>query len=238
MEIAGEEVGSALPIVNGVWADGSLEAARIARHGGSRRRLGAAGVSAGAVHDAARRRRWRWRISSTIADATDLPIIVFQYPLATGQGYPHGDAVKTVRARCRPSAPSRTGPAIVQQHERQIRTLQGLQASGQRALHPQRLADELAGARLQRALVRQRQRDRRSAGAAVPCRQGQRSRRGAPAQRPHLSDRAGVLCRSLHRHAQPHEGGAGAAGQAAARGGAPAAGEDRPTPRSRASRMR
>src|ERR1700756_4031917 len=29
MEIAGEEVGAALPIVHGVWADGSLEAARI-----------------------------------------------------------------------------------------------------------------------------------------------------------------------------------------------------------------
>src|SRR5215475_2874356 len=32
MEIAGEEVGDKLPIIDGVWADGSLEAARIARH--------------------------------------------------------------------------------------------------------------------------------------------------------------------------------------------------------------
>jgi Dihydrodipicolinate synthetase family len=31
MEITGEEVGSTLPIIHGVWADGSLEAARIAR---------------------------------------------------------------------------------------------------------------------------------------------------------------------------------------------------------------
>ena len=31
MEIASEEVGSTLPIIHGVWADGSLEAARIAR---------------------------------------------------------------------------------------------------------------------------------------------------------------------------------------------------------------
>src|SRR5260370_3162580 len=31
MEIAVEEVGGALPIIHGVWADGSLEAARIAR---------------------------------------------------------------------------------------------------------------------------------------------------------------------------------------------------------------
>src|SRR5215470_16381188 len=32
MEIAGEEVGGALPIIHGVYADGSLQAARIARH--------------------------------------------------------------------------------------------------------------------------------------------------------------------------------------------------------------
>src|SRR5260370_15927097 len=31
MEITGEEVGDTMPIVHGVWADGSLEAARIAR---------------------------------------------------------------------------------------------------------------------------------------------------------------------------------------------------------------
>src|SRR6266699_1884181 len=31
MEIAGEEVGGTLPIIHGVWADGSLQAARIAR---------------------------------------------------------------------------------------------------------------------------------------------------------------------------------------------------------------
>ncbi|MDP1909661.1 MAG: dihydrodipicolinate synthase family protein, partial [Hyphomicrobium sp.] len=31
MEIAGEEVGSKLPVIHGVWADGSLQAARIAR---------------------------------------------------------------------------------------------------------------------------------------------------------------------------------------------------------------
>ena len=41
-------------------------------------------------------------------------------------------------------------------------------AAGQRALHPQRLAVLLAGARLQRAPVRLRQRDRRPAGGAVP----------------------------------------------------------------------
>ena len=45
-----------------------------------------------------------------IADATDLPLIVFQYPLATGQGYPQGTLLRMC-GRCRPSAPSRTGSA-------------------------------------------------------------------------------------------------------------------------------
>src|ERR1700684_330053 len=31
LDIAQDEIGSRLPIVNGIWADGSLEAARIAR---------------------------------------------------------------------------------------------------------------------------------------------------------------------------------------------------------------
>src|SRR5712671_6121400 len=31
LEIAQDEIGARLPIVNGIWADGSLEAARIAR---------------------------------------------------------------------------------------------------------------------------------------------------------------------------------------------------------------
>ena len=50
LEVAQDEIGDRLPIVNGVWADGSIEAARIAKHGGAGRRVGAAGVSAGALH--------------------------------------------------------------------------------------------------------------------------------------------------------------------------------------------
>jgi 4-hydroxy-tetrahydrodipicolinate synthase len=59
----------------------------------------------------------------TIADASDLPIILFQYPLATGQGYPREtlirilDQVPTVRA-------IKDWCANVQQHEMHIRVLQ------------------------------------------------------------------------------------------------------------------
>jgi 4-hydroxy-tetrahydrodipicolinate synthase len=58
-----------------------------------------------------------------IADATDLPLILFQYPLAGGQGYPTStlleilDKVPTVRA-------IKDWCANPQLHERQIRLLQ------------------------------------------------------------------------------------------------------------------
>ena len=58
-----------------------------------------------------------------IADASDLPLIVFQYPLAGGQGYPLAtllkviEAVPTVRA-------IKDWSANPQLHERQIRELQ------------------------------------------------------------------------------------------------------------------
>src|ERR1700751_2474856 len=87
MEIAGEEAGSALPIIHGVYADGSLEAARIAR------RAEAGGASALLVFPPGpftlgQLAEMALAHFKTIADATDLPLIVFQYPLATGQGYP------------------------------------------------------------------------------------------------------------------------------------------------------
>jgi 4-hydroxy-tetrahydrodipicolinate synthase len=125
MEIAGEEVGGKLPIIHGVWADGSLEAARIARQaeaGGASALLVfppapfTLGQSAGMV----------LAHFKTISDATDLPLIVFQYPLATGQGYPAAtlerlfDEVPTIRA-------IKDWTPLVPQHEAQIRALQGRQ---------------------------------------------------------------------------------------------------------------
>src|ERR1700761_2497652 len=121
MEIAGEEV--ALPIIHGVWADGSLEAARIAK------RAEAGGASALLVFPPApftmgQTPEMALAHFKTIADATDLPMIVFQYPLATGQGYPAAtlerlfDEVPTIRA-------IKDWTAVVQQHEQTIRALQG-----------------------------------------------------------------------------------------------------------------
>lgn len=123
MEIAGEEVGGRLPIVHGVWADGSLEAARIARQ------AQAGGASALLVFPPApftlgQSPEMALAHFRTIADASDLPIIVFQYPLATGQGYPLAtlerlfEQVPTIRA-------IKDWTPLVPQHENQIRALQG-----------------------------------------------------------------------------------------------------------------
>ena len=124
LEIAQDEVGDRLPFVNGVWADGSQEAARIARmasKGGASALLvfPPGPFTLGQSPEAAIAHFKR------IADATDLPLIAFQYPLATGQGYPRdtllrlAEQVPTLRA-------IKDWAGNVPQHEMHIRTLQSL----------------------------------------------------------------------------------------------------------------
>jgi 4-hydroxy-tetrahydrodipicolinate synthase len=124
MEIAGDEVGGRLPIVHGIWADGSLEAARIARaatDGGASALL----VFPPGPFTLGQTAEMAIAHFSRIAEASDLPIIVFQYPLATGQGYPPEtllrllDAVPQIRA-------IKDWTNNVQLHEWQVRTLQSL----------------------------------------------------------------------------------------------------------------
>jgi 4-hydroxy-tetrahydrodipicolinate synthase len=122
LEIAGEEVGDRLPLIHGIWADGSLEAARIAK------RAQAGGSSALLVFPPGpftlgQSTDMAIAHFKTIASASDLPLIVFQYPLATGQGYPAAtltrllDEIPTIRA-VKDWTPS------VPQHEAQVRALQ------------------------------------------------------------------------------------------------------------------
>ena len=124
LEIAQDEIGDRLPLVNGVWADGSIEAARIARMAHER------GASALLVFPPApftlgQSPDMAIAHFKRIADATDLPLIAFQYPLATGQGYPRDtllrliEQVPTVRA-------IKDWAGNVPQHEMHIRTLQSL----------------------------------------------------------------------------------------------------------------
>jgi 4-hydroxy-tetrahydrodipicolinate synthase len=122
LEITADEVGDKLPLIHGVWADGSLEAARIAK------RAQAGGASALLVFPPApftlgQTADMAVAHFKTIASASDLPIIIFQYPLATGQGYPAAtlsrllDEVPTIRA-------IKDWTPNVQQHEAQVRALQ------------------------------------------------------------------------------------------------------------------
>jgi 4-hydroxy-tetrahydrodipicolinate synthase len=122
LEIARDEIGARLPIVNGVWADGSFEAARIARMAED------SGASALLVFPPTPFTLGQSPAMAVehfrrIADSSGLPIIAFQYPLATGQGYPHDtllkliEAVPTIRA-------IKDWSGNVPQHEMHIRELQ------------------------------------------------------------------------------------------------------------------
>jgi 4-hydroxy-tetrahydrodipicolinate synthase len=122
LEITAEEIGDRLPIVHGVWADGSLEAARIAK------RAQAGGASALLVFPPApftlgQNADMAVAHFKTIAAASDLPIILFQYPLATGQGYPMATLTRLLD-----EVPSilaiKDWTQNVQQHEAHVRALQ------------------------------------------------------------------------------------------------------------------
>src|SRR3954465_6940356 len=121
LEISKDQLGE-LPIVNGIYADGSLEAARIAKmaeQGGASALL----VFPSAIYAFGQRADMAVAHFKRIADASSLPLILFQYPVAGGQGYPLAtltrilDEVPTVRA-------IKDWCANPQLHDRQIRLLQ------------------------------------------------------------------------------------------------------------------
>ena len=124
LDITQDEIGDSLPLVHGIWADGSLEAARIAKM------AAAGGASALLVFPPApftmgQNASMAVAHFKRIADACDLPLIAFQYPLATGQGYPKDtllrmcDEVPAIRA-------IKDWSNNVPQHEWHVRTLQAL----------------------------------------------------------------------------------------------------------------
>jgi len=124
LDIAQDEIGAKLPIVNGVWADGSLEAARIARmaaEGGASALL----VFPPAPFTLGQSPAMALAHFKRIADATDLPLIVFQYPLATGQGYPKDTLLKLCEAVPQIRA-IKDWIGNVPHHEWHVRTLQNL----------------------------------------------------------------------------------------------------------------
>jgi len=122
MDAAVDTIGDKLAIVHGVYAEGSLEAARIAKQATSQ---GAAALLVFPPGPFTMGQNSEMVVAhfKRIADASDLPIIAFQYPLAGGQGYPREtlnrllDDVPTVRA-------IKDWCNNVPQHERHIMDLQ------------------------------------------------------------------------------------------------------------------
>ena len=124
LDITQDEIGDRLPIVNGIWADGSLEAARLARmaeQGGASALL----VFPPAPFTLGQSPAMALAHFKRIADATDLPLIAFQYPLASGQGY----AKEMLLQMCE-QVPSiraiKDWIGNVPHHEWHVRTLQNL----------------------------------------------------------------------------------------------------------------
>ena len=124
LEIAQDEIGGRVPLINGIWADGSIEAARLARmaaEGGASALL----VFPPAPFALGQSPAMALAHFKRIADATDLPLIAFQYPLATGQGYPKDTLLKLCE-----QVPSiraiKDWIGNVPHHEWHVRTLQSL----------------------------------------------------------------------------------------------------------------
>ena len=114
LAITQDEIGARLPIVNGIYSEGPFEAARLAKmaHAGG---ASALLVFPTGVYTFGQRPEMAVDYFRRIADVTDLPLILFQYPLATLTKIM--DAVPSVRA-------IKDWSANPQLHERQIRVLQ------------------------------------------------------------------------------------------------------------------
>ena len=124
LAITQNEIGGRLPIVHGVYAEGSFEAARIAKmaaEGGA----GALLVFPPGPFTMGQRPEMAVEHFRRVAGAADLPIIAFQYPLSGGQGYPLATLLKIIEAVPQVTA-IKDWCASPQLHERQIRTLQSL----------------------------------------------------------------------------------------------------------------
>jgi 4-hydroxy-tetrahydrodipicolinate synthase len=123
LDITQDEIGARLPIVNGIYAEGSVEAARLARmaqDGGASTLL----VFPPGPLTLGQRPEMVLAHFRRIADASDLPIIAFQYP-QPGQGYPLDTLLKLFEAVPAVRAIKDWTPQVPL-HEKHIRTLQSL----------------------------------------------------------------------------------------------------------------
>ena len=88
LDIALDEVAGKVPVVTGVYSDGTLEAIELARDAHA---AGAAGLLVFPptlfMWGAQLKPDMVLRHFQTLADAVDLPLVVFEYPVASGIGY-------------------------------------------------------------------------------------------------------------------------------------------------------
>ena len=124
LDVTVEEMAGRTHVIQGIYAEGSFEAQRIAKmaHAGG---ASALLVFPSGIYTFGQRPEMAVEHFRRIAEVTDLPLIAFQYPLSGGQGYPLPTLLKiieqvpTVRA-------IKDWSANPQLHERQVRVLQSL----------------------------------------------------------------------------------------------------------------
>ena len=126
LDLALDELGDRLAVVSGVYADGSAIAAGIGRMA---ERAGASALLVFPPQSMGMGGQLRPEMALAhfrcIAEATELPLIVFQYPMASGLGYPFDtllrlfEAVPTIRA-----VKDWCGDPML--HERHIRSFRAL----------------------------------------------------------------------------------------------------------------
>lgn len=126
IEMTMDEVGDRIPVVAGVYADGSHQASRIAK---AAEAGGASCLLVFPPNSMSMGGQLRPEMAlahfKTIAKATDLPMICFQYPMGSGLGYPFETLLRLMQEV----------PAIraikdwsndAMAHERHVKTLQSL----------------------------------------------------------------------------------------------------------------
>ena len=95
LEFSLDEVGDKVPVINGVYSDGSLEAAKIARMAHD---LGASALLCFPPQSMSMGGSLRPEMAiehfKRISDASDLPLICFNYPLVGGLSYPFETLLK------------------------------------------------------------------------------------------------------------------------------------------------
>ena len=126
IDIAVDEVGDRMPIIAGVYANGSLEAAEQAR---AAQRHGASALLVFPSYSTIKGGKLRQDMSKThvryIAEACDLPLILFQYAYSTGQSYEFDTLVELCEEI--PSiAGIKDGIGDPMRHARHIHDLHGL----------------------------------------------------------------------------------------------------------------